>query len=232
MIVAIHQPNFFPWLGFFYKIYLSDVFVLLDDVQFTKNSYINRSKIIVQGQEKWLTCPVITSGEFGQKINEVSYFKPQKLTSIIKGTIQANYGKSKFYKEYAPQIYSEFRYESLSLAQQNKVLIEKIIEILGIKVEILCSSVMDDIEGTSTKRLVSICKRLSADTYIGGFGSVNYQEDELFLDEKIQFIRSNFSHPVYNQNTTKFITGLSILDALFSIGSEAILEYFDQMSNK
>jgi hypothetical protein len=69
MIVGIHQPNFIPWLGYFYKILKSDIFIILDDVQYTKNSFINRNKIKTPNNSQWLTLPV--KKQFGQLINEV-----------------------------------------------------------------------------------------------------------------------------------------------------------------
>ena len=71
MIVAIHQPNYIPWLGFFYKIAKSDIFIFLDDVQYTKNSFINRNKIKTSQGSIWLTLPVRNKGRFGQLIREV-----------------------------------------------------------------------------------------------------------------------------------------------------------------
>ena len=68
-IVAIHQPNFLPWIGYFYKIVKSDIFVFLDNVQYTKNSFINRNKIKTSQGEMWLTVPV--SFSFGQLIRKV-----------------------------------------------------------------------------------------------------------------------------------------------------------------
>ena len=71
MIVAIHQPNYLPWLGYFYKIAKCDMFVLLDNVQYAKNSFINRNKIKTPQGELWLTVPVKSKGRFGQLIKEV-----------------------------------------------------------------------------------------------------------------------------------------------------------------
>jgi hypothetical protein len=100
MIVSIHQPNFVPWLGYFYKIYKSDVFVILDNVQFTKNGFTNRNRIKSPQGELWLTVPVIQSGKFGQTITECKIFnREQSLEKILK-TIESNYKKAPAFSMY------------------------------------------------------------------------------------------------------------------------------------
>ncbi|MCW3077781.1 MAG: hypothetical protein JWO32_2390, partial [Bacteroidetes bacterium] len=74
MTISIHQPNFIPWIGYFFKIFKSDAFVILDNVQFTKNGYTNRNQIKTPQGPLWLTLPVIQSGKFGQNINECLIF--------------------------------------------------------------------------------------------------------------------------------------------------------------
>lgn len=89
-----------PWLGYFFKIAKSDCFVFLDDVQYSKNSFINRNKIRSGNEEKWLTCPVITSGEFGKPIDRMQYFKPEKSLQSVLGQLRANYMQAPFFDKY------------------------------------------------------------------------------------------------------------------------------------
>ncbi|PKL88778.1 MAG: hypothetical protein CVV23_08490 [Ignavibacteriae bacterium HGW-Ignavibacteriae-2] len=219
MTVAIHQPNFIPWIGFFYKIMKADVFVMLDDVQFTKNSFINRNKIKSQNGEQWLTQPVKHSGKFGQQINKVEIINHTKSFSKIKSSIRTNYGKSEYFSEIFDIIDSNLDNES-NLVKVNVNLIKTFCSYMGFDNKIVFSSSLSTV-GDSTDRLISICKELKASNYLAGFGSKNYQESEKFSAEGIQCDIYNFIHPVYNQLWGEFIYNLSIIDFLFNVGPNA-----------
>ena len=117
MIIAIHQPNFIPWLGYFYKINHCDLFVLLDDVQYTKNSLINRNRIKSNTGEQWVTMPVLHSGSFGQSINETHLLHFEKHYSKFLRTLQMNYSKAPFVEEivFRKAIFSFFKNDWLAL---------------------------------------------------------------------------------------------------------------------
>ncbi len=97
MIVAIHQPNFWPWIAYFYKILRCDTFVFLDNVQYTKNSFINRNKIKTSQGYIWLTVPV--SFNFGQKILEVKINNNTDWRKKHLKTLELNYKKAIFFEE-------------------------------------------------------------------------------------------------------------------------------------
>ena len=215
MIVAIHQPNFIPWIGYFYKIFKADTFVLLDNVQYSKNSFINRNKIKTPRGDQWLTIPVLHRGNFGQLINEVEILNPVKSLSKIKSSIKANYGRAvNFNKIYS--FIEPLLYEQTKLIELNELIIRAVVEYLGISTEIINASVLEGIEGTATYRLVNICKKLDADVYLAGFGSVNYQDNKKFETENIKCKMYNFVHPVYPQLWNYFVPNMSILDLLFN----------------
>lgn len=224
MVVAIHQPNFFPWIGYFYKIYQSDIFVLLDDVQYTKNSFINRNRIKSINGEQWLTMPVSHSGKFGQNINEVEIQNFEKNFKKIKSTLQMNYGKSNNFHEVI-SIFEEYDEHHTNLASFNEFFIRRIVKYLNIETPIIKSSELTNIEGESTDRLVSICKQLKAKKYLAGFGSKKYQDSESFLSQGIESVVYDFVHPIYPQLWGDFIPNLSIIDILCNTGKDSI-NYF------
>ena len=94
--LAIHQPNFIPWIGYFYKWMNCDVLVMLDDVQFSSNSFVNRNKIKTPHGEQWVTIPIIQKGHFGQKINDVKIIQGTKWIKKILGSFKMNYKKTSF----------------------------------------------------------------------------------------------------------------------------------------
>ncbi len=220
MIVSIHQPNFVPWLGYFFKIYKSDTFVILDNVQFTKNGFTNRNRIKTPQGESWLTLPIIQSGKFGQNITDCVIFNKGLHVKKMISTLSANYKKAKYFDNYFDTISSIMKLSDDNLCNLNIQLIEFSLVQLEIKTQIVRSSELKNIEGESTERLISICKALGATKYLAGLGAKKYQDDELFTRNSIEAINSPFKFPVYDQLWGEFVPNLSILDVLFNCGPE------------
>ena len=220
MIVSIHQPNFIPWLGYFYKIAQSDIFVLLDDVQFSKNSFINRNRIKTPQGEMWLTLPVKQSGNFGQKINECEIQQKELSVKKVLNSIKLNYVKAPYFQQYIQQIENILNSNTDSLEDINCKLIFFACESLEIGTKIIKSSTLNIRGKESTERLIEICKNVNAKTYLSGKGGLNYQEEDLFTQHNIQLKISQFSPPNYNQMWGNFIGGLSIIDILLNCGPD------------
>ncbi|CAB3901108.1 hypothetical protein LMG26846_04513 [Achromobacter insuavis] len=217
MRIAIHQPNYVPWSGYFYKIAQCDCFVFLDDAQYTKNSFINRNRIKTPQGEHWLTIPV--SASLGQSIREVN---PQKgwVEKHIK-TLQQSYAKTRGYKQYADGIASVLHANNSNLAEFNISLIKHICELLDIATPILRASELG-VAGSSDERLAAITAHLGGDIYLSGFGGANYQLEQTFAERNIALETYKFRPPVYKQQWGEFIGGLSILDVLFNCADEAM----------
>ncbi len=218
MIVSIHQPNFIPWLGYFYKIYKSDVFVILDNVQFTKNGFTNRNLIKTPQGENWLTLHVVQSGKFGQNITDCVIFNKPLNTKKIITSVMSNYKKAKFFENYFDKFSEILNQSDDNLCRLNTELIKWILLELEIKTQIVNASELDNIEGERTERLVSICKQLSGTKYLMGLGAKKYQDDELFVKNKIDIISTPFIYPNYEQLWGEFIPNLSVIDVLFNCG--------------
>jgi len=225
IILAGHQPNFLPWLGYFYKIAKCDIFVFLDNLQYSKNSFINRNKIKTSQGAQWLTLPVVTSGKFGQQILELTLFNKEKSIKKIFRTLELNYHKTKYFYDYFGKFQAILISNIDNLAEINILLIQWIIKLLEIRVAIKRSSELNNIKGTSTERLISICNSVGANEYFSGFGGVKYQENEIFSKARIKLKITDFEHPIYSQLYGEFIPNLSIIDLLFNCGkdSKAIL---------
>lgn len=222
MTIAIHQPNFIPWIGFFYKIKHCDLFVLLDDVQYTKNSLINRNKIKTVTGEQWVTMPVFHSGNFGQNINETLLIQFERHYSKFLRALQISYSKAPFFSDILPLLTID-DYSCDFLSELNELLIRRIANYLEILTPIRKSSVLPNIEGHSTTRLISICKHFGADSYLAGFGGKNYQDDELFRLSGIEPFVSDFKYPHYKQLYGPFIPNLSVVDVLMNNGKDSTL---------
>ena len=213
-IVGIHQPNFLPWIGYFYKIMKSDIFVFLDDVQYVKRSFINRNKIKTQRGEQYIRLPIHQKGKYKQSILNCELFNKKESIKELIRSIEANYGKSKYFKDYFDGFEKILFEETNSLVDVNISFIKWILEIMEVSVVFKRSSELKDISGTSTERLISICKSVNGDKYLSGFGGNKYQEKNMFDDANIELVITDFVHPTYPQLWGDFIPNLSIIDLI------------------
>jgi len=218
---SIHQPNFIPWLGFFYKIIKSDIFIILDDVQFIKRSYINRNFIKTSNGAKKITVPIHQKGKYQQNINECVLFEYEKFCQKFISTININYSRTKFFDVYFDELENLIKKNYYLLSDLNTALIKWFLEKLNIKTILKKSSDFPDSNKTSTEKLIYICKNVGADIYLSGHGGENYQDPNMFQKNNITLQITNFIHPVYYQLYGDFVPNLSILDLLFNCGSNS-----------
>lgn len=216
--VAIHQPNFLPWLGYFHKIWVSDVFVFLDDVEYTKNSFINRNKIKTPQGEQWLTVPVIHSGRSRQCISDTRIHNPAKSMKKILGTVQMNYKKAPHYDDYFDEFRDIITKGHSHLTVLNIELNRWLCDKLDIRTQTILSSDLNIREDDATQRLIRICGELGASGYVAGFGGQKYQGEEKFKEAGIALMTSTYSPHEYPQLWGNYIPYMSALDALFNTG--------------
>lgn len=232
MIVAIHQPNFFPWLGYFDKIRRADAFVFLDGAAYPKSgksmsSYVNRVQILAQGRAEFIRCPVLReSGE--QIIRDVRIDESQPWRDKLLRSLDVNYARAPFYQEYQDWIAELLApAPNDSIADLNERAVRSLAEGLGLHTVFHRESELE-IEGKSTDRLVSIIRALSGDAYICGKGAAGYQENEKFPANGIALIEQEFRHPQYEQGDAEFVPGLSVLDAIFYCGKDVVVPMLEQ----
>lgn len=215
--IAIHQPNYAPWLGYFYKMAQSDIFVFLDDVQFSKQSYINRVKIMGPQGARWLTLPITVS--LGQAIDQVVPARDDWVRAHL-DTLRGFYGKSAAFRGVWPDV--EELYQGLptgNIAAINRNLIEGVATKLGIEVDLRQSSALETGGASGVERLVTLVRQLApSGVYISGSGGAKYQDAENFQAGGLTLSYLNFEHPHYDQGVGDFIPGLSIFDAVFRLG--------------
>ncbi len=216
MKVTIHQPEFLPWLGFFDRIVKSDVFVILDDVGYQKNGFINRNRIKTQKGFQWMTIPVKDRSS-NKKINEVLIDNQNPWQQKILSLLKENYKDTPFLKKYYDFMEKTFSKKWEKISDLDIYLIKECLNFLGSKKEIKISSEMN-FSGSSTARLVNICKAVGADEYISGSGGKLYMDISLFEKSGIKVVFQEFSHPNYQQQFegNGFLPGMSIIDFMFN----------------
>lgn len=211
MIVAIHQPNFFPWLGYFDKIARADVFVFLDGVGYPKNSWVNRVKVAVQGKAQWITCPVQRTSASGT-ICEVLIDEARDWRGRILKTLHANYARAPRFGEAMDVIAPLIGNRESRLADFNIAAIKAVSACLGLETRFVRQSTLQA-EGVSNALLVSLVRACGGETYLMGGGAAGYHDDEPFRQAGIRVVRQDFLPFEYGAEGS-FIPGLSAIDYL------------------
>jgi hypothetical protein len=219
-IAAIHQPNYIPWLGYFFKISRVHRFVFLDTVLYSHGSFTNRNAIKTPNGSGWLTIPVLKSGRSGQLISEVETNTVCHWEGRHLATLRSNYGRAPFFKEILAILEPHYHVGTnsrRSLAEFNIDVIRAICDYLCIRTHCIRSSQLR-VSGSKTDLLLDICRTIGATTYLAGTGGKAYQEEVKFKDAGITPAYSSFSQQSYPQLFGEFVGNLSIVDVLMNCG--------------
>jgi hypothetical protein len=213
MKIAIHQPNYLPWSGFFYKLLWADALVFLDNVQYTKNSYQNRTEIKTSQGRQWLTLPVLTKGKLRQLTQNVEINNTIDWRKKHWKTIQQNYGTGPNFNLIKERLKGIYEDSWVLMADLNEILIIAICDLLGIKIEFIKASELKP-EGEGTELLFNICRALNVTTYISGPSGKKYLDIEKFSSANISIEFSKYECPRYKQLWGGFEPDLSIIDLI------------------
>ncbi len=221
MLVAIHQPEHLPWIGFFEKMLRADLFVLLDDVQFSKGDFQNRNRVKGAGGAQWLTVPVLR--RFPQKLNEVLVAGNGWQAKHWK-TLRSCYARAAHFDEFAPLFEDFYGRPWARLAELNVAGIELIARALGVERKWVMASELK-VSGQKSELVLDICKTLGASGYYSGRTGSTYLDSEAFRRAGIEIVVQNFNHPTYEQLFMKesgFVPNLSAVDLLFNCGARGL----------
>jgi len=227
MIISAHQPAYLPWLGFFHKIALSDIFIILDSVQYSKGSFVNRNKIKTSTGEAWITVPIETKGNFTASINEMKVSKINNWEDKHIKTIHSNYKRAKYYKEHIDFFRSCHEQNFYSLCDILNYQLDYFLTTLGLKQKIYYLSSLN-IQGKKQELILNICKYFDADKFIFGQLGINYAGKDYFNSSGIEIYFQKYNHPIYNQLWGEFIPYMSIIDLLFNEGKDKALDIIMQ----
>ncbi|OIQ12665.1 WbqC family protein [Neomoorella thermoacetica] len=218
MRVAAHQPNYLPWTGFFHKMANCDVFVILDNVQFPRRDFCNRTRIKSPRGAYWLTLPVVR-GAFEQKINETRLFEPDTNLPRHLKTLHHFYARAPFYNFLIQKLLPIYEQSWEYLLPFNLALIKTLAAILGITTPLVLASSLGEPPAGKSERLIYLCQQLGADTYLSGRGAVAYNDPVAFAAAGLKLEYQSFTPPVYPQGYGIFIPNLSIVDLIMYHGS-------------
>jgi hypothetical protein len=220
MRVAIHQPAYLPYPGFFHKLSMADVFVIMDDVQYDKR-FTNRNRILVPQGPIWISVPIVKDDKFQPnklvRINNSIDWRPEHLKKI-----RTSYCNAPFFHLYDDYLRSVYSRDWEFLFDLDFELVKATANWLGIKIPMLRESELK-VTGKATHRLISACKAVGADTYISGSGGKNYLDEASFSKNGLSVVYQNYRPLPYRQRfTADFVPDLSIIDMLSNLGPDCM----------
>lgn len=229
MIVSIHQPLFLPWSGYFHKMAVSDLHIVLDDVEFDSRSFVKRNRVRTKDGWTWLSVPVHSENKTEIRDVEIANEHPWQRKHLR--ALQLNYSNADYFDEYWREIQTAFEGEWDELISLNLRLIELLREELGVETELIRSS---ELEATGTKSdlMLNLCKLVGAMTYLSGPNGRDYLDEETFDEEGIEIRYHDFSHPTYPQVYEGFESHMSAIDLLLNCGPESRNVIFDENDSR
>jgi hypothetical protein len=220
-VVAIHQPNFFPWLGYFDKIARSDVFIFLDDVQYQKTGAVwtNRVRLLISGEARWVTAALDRNFHGTRNVNEMKFLMPAPWPGKLLRSIDINYRNHPFYAETMEIIEPLILQAESDVSRYNGHAIGAIANRLGLDTKRLRWASGMSKTGTSNERLATLTLAAGGHVYMCGGGADDYQDRTLFERLGVTLVYQDFEHPRYVQkNAQTFTPGLSVIDAAMNLG--------------
>jgi len=221
MIVSINQPAYLPWLGYFHRIAISELHVVLDDVQFEKNSFTNRNKIRTKDGSCWLTVPVKTKGRFGNlPINELEIAGDPRWTQKHWATLRMNYARAEHFEEYAPFLEMAYARQWTRLADLVQTMTAHQLDVLGIHTPLRLSSELA-VDGCKNELILNLCRAVGASTYLSGPLGRDYLDKGAFDKAGIQLAYHDYKHPVYDQAYAGFEPYMAAVDLILNHGARS-----------
>ncbi|MFH2202916.1 MAG: WbqC family protein [Elusimicrobiota bacterium] len=225
MIMAAHQPQYHPYLGYFHKIAAADVFIWLDDVQHKKREFQNRNRIRTPKGWMWLTVPVVTKGRYRQAIKDVEIDNSANWAHDHWESLRLNYAKAPQFARHAPFFEKLYTRRWDRLEPLCRELVDYLCAAFGIKVPFRTASEFA-VNTTATRRLIDLSIAAGADAYLSGAGGKAYLEEELFAQQGRKLIYQQFTHPEYAQVFPGFEPNMSAVDFLFNAEPDAAADLF------
>ena len=232
MIVSINQPAYLPWLGYFDRIVRSDIHVVLDHVQFEKNSFTNRNKIRTKEGSAWLTIPLSTKGKFGNlEIRNLEFASGGDWERKHWASLRTNYTRTPFFALYGSAYEKIYAGKPASFMAFVVAMLEQQLSDLRIATKILFSSQIPAV-GHKSELILSICKFLGASVYLSGSQGRSYLDERAFYGSRIGLKYQDYKHPEYRQAWPGFESQMGILDLLFNHGPNSLKILMNDQTQK
>ena len=219
MKVGVIQSNYIPWRGYFDFIDSVDLFVFHDDLQYTKNDWRNRNRILTPAGLQWLTVPV-SYKQVEQKIDEVAIDNSQNWAASHIRQLTAHYRRAPFFEDYIHEFAGIINGSFTSISELNVAVCRWIMQVLNIRTPIRMSRALA-LSGKKTERLLELLTKVGATTYLSGPSASAYLDLDLFRRHGIRVEYKSYEYPEYPQMQAGFSPAVSVLDLLLNTGPEA-----------
>jgi len=228
MKLAIMQPYFFPYIGYWQLIHAVDKFVIYDDVNYIKGGWINRNRILINGKPVYITAPLHKASPY-KRICDIVLLSSQAWRDKLVKMVEITYRKAAYFDEVFPVIEKLIRHEVINLSDYLLHQIQTLVLFMDIKTELVTTSrsyCNDHLSGQA--RLIEICSFERATIYINPEGGQDLYNPEDFRNSGLK-LRFHVVHPLtYKQRVNGFIPYLSIIDLLMEIGPVEIKYHLDE----
>jgi hypothetical protein len=218
--VAIHQPQYLPWLGYLAKWAAADVFVFLDTVQYEKNGWQNRNRIKTADGARWLTVPV--HARLGTPIAEVTIDPEQPWAARHARAIEHAYARAPHWVSHRDGLAALYAARWERLAPLAVASASWLARAAGVTAPARLASTLAVDDTDPTGRLLALCRAVGADTYLAGGHGARYMDTKPFAEAGIRVLYQTYTHPVYAQQHGEFVPSLSALDLLLTHGDASL----------
>ena len=215
MIIAIHQPDYLPYIGTYYSMSRADKYVFLDDAQYSTSNMNDYNKIKTPQGECRIKIPV--QHHFKDAINQVVTRDSLGWKEKHLKMIRMNYTKSRYFQEFYPVLEKLLQKQYENLAEMNIAISVEIARRMGITAE-FCRSSDLQIHSQKEQRVIDICGHFNGTVYFSGRGAESYQREENFSKAGLQLVYTDYQPFCYPQQWGAFIPNLSIIDFIFNCG--------------
>lgn len=225
--LAIMQPYFFPYIGYWQLIHAVDRFVIYDDVNYIKGGWINRNRILINSEPAYITVSLHQSSPYKRICDIALQPSPIWRDKLVK-MVEMTYRKAPRFAEVFPVIEKLIRHEVDNLSDYLAHQLQTLAAFMGINTEFVVTSRRyenNDLSGQ--ERLLDICKREGATTYINSQGGQTLYDVEAFCNEEIDLRFIIMRQIPYKQRAAGFVPYLSIIDALMEIGPDGMKQHLD-----
>ena len=219
MLVSINQPAYLPWLGYFDRIARSDLHIVLDHVQFEKNSFTNRNRVRTSAGWCWLTLPVKTKGRFGNLPIRDLELADQRWRTKHWATLRQSYSRTEFFDQFAEELQNIFQRDWHRFTPLVRELTRMQLRWFDISTPIAFSSEMC-VGGTKTELILELCRAVGADHYLSGPLGRSYLQEDQLAAAGIVVSYHDYEHPQYHQLQGGFEPYMAAVDLLFNCGFE------------